>query len=1786
MSLLLFVWTIYLCIMKRLLFAVLLSFLMLDLQATHIVGAELVYSCLGTTAGVSTYQVDLVLYRDCQNGQADFDPSIYLYIFNAATGSFYDTELMFAPPNTPTIPPTDWPDCLATLPAICVERGIYRKTIQLPVSSGGYHLAWSRCCRNSAITNLSSPLNEGITYLATIPPQVLAPCNSMPTFNQVPPIFLCRAVPFSFDHSATDPDGDSLVYAITDPYTGIDFQGLGTGNPNLGGNPPVVGPNPPLPNPMGPPPYRTVNFDIGYDFDDPFGSGNFNIDPQTGFITVTPNLVGIFVFAISVFEYRNGVLIGENRRDFQIHVVNCLPQPTPPTITHDLTGLNTVGDTIYVDGREPFCYPVTVTGDPGASLQAYTVSSTFSAPSTPPAATFSFNPGNPITGQVCWEPACAYDGQLISLVIGAFDDNACQNFGNVFDTVYIRITVPPNAPPVITPDLSGLTTNGDTIVLNASDDLCIDYTINDPNGTDLLSATPLSAVFQNPNNPATFTVTGTNPLSVEVCWVPGCDFEGQVVPIRIQAVDNPRCRPSRLVEDTLWVDIRVPPNNPPTISTDLSGLTTSGDTILIDVEDGLCFDFTATDLDASDTLSLELVSALFSDPAGPTVTVSGTNPVNVQVCWTPGCDFESQTVQLIYGFEDQGECSSIRQIYDTTYVRVMIPPNAPPSISTDLSGNSNNGDTIFVYADDGLCFSVTGMDPNSADILTLSSQSPIFGQPGGPTFTTTPGNPAQALICWTPSCDFVGGLIELVFEVEDDKPCTAQGFAYDTVLVQIELPPNQPPQASHDLGGLQVSGDTVLIEATDTACYTVSLFDTDNQDSLEFFVVSPVFTSANPPSVQVSGINPMLVQVCWIPSCDNEDQTFDLILGARDNGECNNRLVVYDTVTIRVYVPVTVPPVVDADLSGNGLVSVDTIYINIDEGACYTFFIADLTPETGFTYDFRFEDVFGNPLANDSFNVVQQGDTIFGTACFASDCSNGGTLYRSIVTGIDLKECPPFQMRSDTVFIKVETDFKAFAGRDTFFCEGSGGAQIGVNPIGGVQPYLFNWYCDNPGFCGYTNSGANDQFPTVNPSFTTIYSVQVTDANGCTSEFDSITVEVSPIPVVDAGPNREVCRGGPGAQLQAVVVNGQEAPPPYQYRWTPALGLSNPNIEDPFATPDTTTIYTVIVESANGCDSKESTIDTLSTVEILVRPTPAAEAGPDLNICLGDTAVLQGFATGAGPGYGYIWTPSVNMADSTTRVAQVSPRSTTTYYFIAESNDCPSPADSTTVIVHTVPTLVSGDPDYETCALDSVPLLVLAGGMITPSAYTYRWSPSVGLSNPQVRNPRASPPISTNYQVTVSSIYGCGSATLSVPVTVLPTPLVDAGRDTLVCGQPELDLQATYSVIGAPDLTGPIFYQWSPSTGLSGTIIPDPVATPTGSIMYYVTARSGSCQSTDSLFVDIFDSVAVQILADTNRICQGDVLPLTAIGGRGSTTFDWSPGLSVSDSTRATTQASPSTSTDYVLTASEGICVARDTFSLGVNRTPSATYAVSQETGCAALTVAFQALDPEAIAYIWDFGDGSPVSNATNPQHTYAQPGDYPVTLTTVGEGGCEHTLTQRTIAVRERGQARFTVDLPEESHLVLPAADVAFRDQSIRADRYVWDFGDGSSATEANPRHLYEEPGDYQVVLTITDAGGCTDSYTLGPLLVRNPDVFVPTVFTPNGDGKNDVYEVDYDGQDAVSLTILDRWGRQVFDNETGLRPGWNGTLPNGDIAKEGVYFYVLYIGDHAYRGSLTLVR
>jgi len=272
----------------------------LPLNATHIIGGELYYDCLGG----NNYLITLKVYRDCLNGQAPFDNPASISVWDAGGNLLQTINLPF--PGANNVPFTPNSPCFQAPPNVCVEEAIYTFQTTLPVQTSGITLAYQRCCRNNSIVNLVNPGSTGSTYQTTIPGTNLVTCNSSPRFNNFPPIAVCLGDSLKFDHSATDPDGDSLVYELCSTYHG---GSVAT----------------PMPIPTSPPPFTPITFSPPFSALYPLASNPpIAIHPTTGFMTAVPNQLGQYVVGVCVREYRNGVLIGVHQRDFQFNVTACI----------------------------------------------------------------------------------------------------------------------------------------------------------------------------------------------------------------------------------------------------------------------------------------------------------------------------------------------------------------------------------------------------------------------------------------------------------------------------------------------------------------------------------------------------------------------------------------------------------------------------------------------------------------------------------------------------------------------------------------------------------------------------------------------------------------------------------------------------------------------------------------------------------------------------------------------------------------------------------------------------------------------------------------------------------------------------------------------------------------------------------------------------------------------------------------------------------------------------------------------------------------------------------------------------------------------------------------------------------------------------------------------------------------------------------------------------------------------------------------------------------------------
>lgn len=290
-------------LMKILILCLLLSGPAITASASHIVGGEVSYKCLGN----NQYQVTVNIYEDCKGDPTaiEQDDPGYISIYDGTGFAhlyLFDSVRMQRPKVN--VPANFSNQCIKNYPDVCLWKVTFTRIYTLAASSTGYIIVYQRCCRNFSVLNIVNPGSTGATYYTNIPPTQTAACNNSAVFRNYPPLIICQNTPLIYDHSATDADGDSLSYEFCTAYDG--------GNPNN------VKPVP------GHPPFSPVRYVTPFSATNPMaGFPQIKVDPVTGIISGTPNILGRYVVTVCCHEWRNGVMINTVFRDFQFVVTNC-----------------------------------------------------------------------------------------------------------------------------------------------------------------------------------------------------------------------------------------------------------------------------------------------------------------------------------------------------------------------------------------------------------------------------------------------------------------------------------------------------------------------------------------------------------------------------------------------------------------------------------------------------------------------------------------------------------------------------------------------------------------------------------------------------------------------------------------------------------------------------------------------------------------------------------------------------------------------------------------------------------------------------------------------------------------------------------------------------------------------------------------------------------------------------------------------------------------------------------------------------------------------------------------------------------------------------------------------------------------------------------------------------------------------------------------------------------------------------------------------------------------------
>jgi gliding motility-associated-like protein len=225
---------------------------------------------------------------------------------------------------------------------------------------------------------------------------------------------------------------------------------------------------------------------------------------------------------------------------------------------------------------------------------------------------------------------------------------------------------------------------------------------------------------------------------------------------------------------------------------------------------------------------------------------------------------------------------------------------------------------------------------------------------------------------------------------------------------------------------------------------------------------------------------------------------------------------------------------------------------------------------------------------------------------------------------------------------------------------------------------------------------------------------------------------------------------------------------------------------------------------------------------------------------------------------------------------------------------------------------------------------------------------------------------------------------------------------------------------------------------------------------------------------------------------------------------------------------------------------------------------------------------PTPLTYQWNFND-SPVSSDSAFTWSFAEVGSYSVSLTVRTDSGCVAERTLQGVApvqVYPLPVAAFVVD-PLEVSLLDPEVMIEDRSQDAVAWTYVVE---GRVFEEPDLSYTFTDGGRRVITLTVESENGCVDT-TSRVVTVSDHLLYIPTAFTPDGDGLNDVWQPSVRGARLYELQVFDRWGQLVFST-TDPRAGWA-----GDGAGEGLYNYVVRLAEFGadrkeYRGHFTLLR
>jgi len=702
-----------------------------------------------------------------------------------------------------------------------------------------------------------------------------------------------------------------------------------------------------------------------------------------------------------------------------------------------------------------------------------------------------------------------------------------------------------------------------------------------------------------------------------------------------------------------------------------------------------------------------------------------------------------------------------------------------------------------------------------------------------------------------------------------------------------------------------------------------------------------------------------------------------------------------------------------------------------------------------------------------------------------------------------------------------------------------------ASATGGSTPYTYSW-----------NTTPVQTSAAATGLSAGSYIVSVQDNSGCPSSFTIGITAPAALSNVVTGTNGSGCTSG---SALAAPAGGT---PPYTYSWNTVPVQTNAN-----ATGLSAGSYAVTVHDAAGCDNSSG------SVTIIAAPPLVANAIVNSNAsACANSGSATGSATGGTPPYTYLWSNGNTNATATGLSAG-------SYIVTVTDNSSCQNSDNITI---NAPAALSQTSSFiqPSCGASNGSANIIVSGGTTP--YTYSWNTVPVQITPTAANLSAG-----TYIVTVTDANTCSLST-TVVVTNAPGETITFPSITNIDCRGASTGRITASVSGG---VAPYTYSWSTTPPQTNNIASNLSA---GAYILSVIDANGCPATANTSITQPATGMTVTTGGIVSLTCSGDSngsAIATPVGGTTPYTYIWSP---TGGNTPVASNLKSGVFTIIVTDA--GGCSASATATIGNgNPSPVVSFGADSVKGCASLCNGFT--DASTIGggtlqtWAWNFGDGNTAA-IQNPRHCFNNPGAYDVSLTVTSNLGCSSTATvHNMINVYTYPVAAFTFS-PQPTTIMNP--EIAFTDNSTDAygiDQWLWTFGDlsDSVSTNKNTTHTYQDTGTYCATLKVTNKNNCTDSVTNCVVIMPQFTLYIPTGFTPNGDGINDVFKPVGEGMISYTMHVFNRWGNLVFTSGD-INIGWNGRI-GGTPGPEDVYIYDIEVVDnfgnaHSYIGEIALIQ